>query len=170
MYVGLPFEKQEVRGKAEGLVPNQRFVPLGMVKTEEQRLEFPSPPISYRLNQPRLYSSIHKERRLLFCVLRMSNPLISYILGVISKFSIKRNHMNIIKSLIIWIIILWIWTRCCKNVFRGQAGKIIEGEELVRWRMSASPEWGSPQLLPCMNVSLGCKVFWLFYQRGGSKK
>lgn len=56
------------------------FVPSGVVKAEEQRLELNrisnllSLIISTHLG---LYSSIHKERRFLFCVLRMSNPSIS---------------------------------------------------------------------------------------------
>lgn len=48
--------------------------------------------------------------------------------------------MNVIKYLIVWLIILQIWIRCCKDMSRGQAGKFMEREEVENWRMSAPYE------------------------------
>lgn len=124
MYMGSSsFENQEVRRKAAGLVHISYLCHL--VKAEEQNLELDGISISClsHLNLPRTLFCIHKERTFLFSVVRMSNPLISYFLGVILKYSIKRHHMNIIKSLIVWFIILQIWVRCCKNACRDQAGR-----------------------------------------------
>lgn len=111
---------------------HQLFVPFGVVKAEKERLELDRISISCICHLKLSWTLFfHPQGEVSFSLSwGCQIHLCIYFLKAILKSSIKRHPVNIIKSLIVWFIMLQIWTRCCKSASGARQGNSLREKSL----------------------------------------